>query len=67
MQTIENKTIELKMRTFLDFCVIVDIQPNEFFYQGKEYSEADKELLEKFSGLSQENKSLVMNLIKNLS
>lgn len=30
MSTIENKTIELKVKTLLDFCDLVDITPQDF-------------------------------------
>ena len=30
MSTIENKTIELKVKTFLEFCDLVDITPQDF-------------------------------------
>ena len=34
MSTIENKTIELKVKTLLEFCDLVDITPQDFFYMG---------------------------------
>ena len=66
IKTIENKTIELKVRTLLDFCDVVDITPQDFFYLGKEYNKEDKYFLEMFSQLSSENKNTIMELIKKL-
>lgn len=66
MKTIENKSVELKMRTFLNFCELVDITPQDFFYLGTNYNKEDKNLLELFGTLSPENKHLVIDLIKKL-
>ena len=66
MKTIENKTIELKVKTLLDFCEVVEITPQEFFYLGSEYNKEDKYLLELYSGLSAENKQTIIDLIKKL-
>ncbi len=66
IKTIENKSIELKVRTLLEFCELVEITPQEFFYMGKEYSKEDKEVLELFSKLSKDNKHTIIELMKNL-
>ena len=66
IKTIENKSIELKVRTLLDFCDVVDITPQDFFYLGKEFNKEDKYFLEMFSQLSSENKNTIMELIKKL-
>ena len=42
MKTIENKTVELKVKTLLDFCEVVEITPQDFFYLGNEYNKDDK-------------------------
>lgn len=66
MNTIENKTIELKVRTLLDFCEMVDITPQDFFYLGTNYNKEDKNVLELFSQLSSENKQTIIDLMKKL-
>ncbi|MDR3215912.1 MAG: hypothetical protein LBT55_00665 [Clostridiaceae bacterium] len=63
---IENKSVELKVCTLLDFFDVVDITPQDFFYLGKEYNKDDKNLLEAFSALSLEGKNIVINLMKNM-
>ena len=65
-KTIENKSIELKVRTLLDFCNLVDIEPFEFFYIGKEYNKEDKYFFELFNSLTQENKQVIIDLMKKL-
>ena len=42
MSTIENKTIELKVKTLLDFCNMLEITPQDFFYMGEHYNKEDK-------------------------
>ncbi|MEG1751802.1 MAG: helix-turn-helix transcriptional regulator [Clostridia bacterium] len=66
VKTIENKSIELKVKTLLEFCEIVDITPQDFFYLGKEYNKEDKNLLELFSNLSSESKATIIELMKKL-
>ena len=66
LSTIENKKVELKVSTLLDFCTLVDITPQDFFYLGKEFNKEDKNLLELFGGLSKENKELIISLMKKL-
>jgi len=66
MKTIEDKSIELKVRTLLDFCDVVDITPQDFFYLGKQYSKEDKNFLDLFAALSAENKQIIVDLMKKL-
>lgn len=66
MKTIENKSIELKVSTLLEFCDVVGIDILDFFYLGKQYSAEDKQLLELFASLSDESKKLVVELMKKL-
>lgn len=66
MSTIENKTIELKVKTLLEFCDLVNITPQDFFYMGKAFNKEDKNVLNLYNQLSPENKQLVLNLMKNL-
>lgn len=66
MKTIENKSIELKVSTLLEFCDVVGIDVLDFFYLGKQYSGEDKQLLELFASLSDESKKLVVELMKKL-
>lgn len=67
MKTIENKSIELKMKTLLEFCDVVGITIYDFFYLGKDYNAEDKNVLELYSSLSAENKQIVLQLMKKLS
>ena len=66
IKRIENKTVELKVKTLLDFCDIVDITIQDFFYLGKQYNKDDKNVLELYNGLSAENKQIVIDLMKKL-
>ena len=66
MKTIESKQIELKVKTLLDFCDIVDINVQDFFYLGKEYSKDDKYMLDMFNSLSADNKRIIVDLMKKL-
>jgi len=63
---IENGSIELKVRTLLEFFDIVGITPQDFFYLGKDFSPESKSLLELFSNLSKEKQSTVIDLMKKL-
>ena len=56
MSTIENKTIELKVKTFLEFCDLVDITPQDFFYMGEHYNKEDKNVLDLYNHLTDDNK-----------
>lgn len=66
MKTIENKSIELKMKTFLDFCEIVDITPQDFFYLGEHFNKEDKNILEMYHNLSDDSKQTIIDLMKKL-
>ena len=66
MKTIENKNIELKVRTLLEFCDLINITPSEFFYTGKAFSPLDKEGTEVFINLSEENKQTILDLMKKI-
>lgn len=66
MKTIENKSIELKVRTLLDFCDIVNISPLDLFYLGREYNEEDKYVLDMFGNLSKESRQIILDLMKKL-
>ena len=66
MKTIENKSIKLKVKTLLDFCDIVDITPQDFFYLGEHYNKEDKNVLELFNALSADNKQTIIELMKKL-
>ncbi len=66
VSTIESKKIELKVSTLLKFFEVVEITPQDFFYLGKEYNKEDKNLLEMFSSLSNENKNTIIDLMKKL-
>lgn len=66
MKTIENKSIELKVKTLLDFCELVEITPQDFFYLGDQYNKEDKNLLELYHNLSSDNKQTILDLMKKL-
>ncbi|MGN0797773.1 MAG: helix-turn-helix domain-containing protein [Christensenellales bacterium] len=66
MKTIENKSIELKVKTLLDFCDVVDITPQDFFYLGEHYNKDDKNVLELYNSLSADNKQTIIELMKKL-
>lgn len=66
MKTIENKSIELKVSTLLEFCDVVGIDIQDFFYLGKQYSTDDKHLLELFASLSDDSKKLIVELMTKL-
>ena len=60
------KQIELKVKTLLDFCDIVDITVQDFFYLGKEYNKDDKYMLDMFNSLSADSKRTIVDLMKKL-
>lgn len=66
MKTIESKQIELKVKTLLDFCDIVDISIQDFFYLGQEYNKEDKNMLDMFNSLSPDSKKTIIDLMKKL-
>ena len=66
MKTIENKSIALKVKTLLDFCDVVDITPQDFFYLGEGYNKEDKEVLDLFNNLSLDGKRTILDLMKKL-
>ena len=66
IKRIENKTVELKVKTLLEFCEVVGISIYDFIYLGDKFNSEDKYFLEMFSGLSNENRQLVLNMMKNL-
>ena len=66
MKTIENKSIELKVKTLLDYCEIVDISIQDFFYMGEQYNKDDKNVLELYNNLSADSKQTIIDLMKKL-
>lgn len=66
LNRILNKNVELKMSTFLEFCDILNITPQDFFYLGDKFNANDKNILEKFSKLTDENKRIVLDLMEKL-
>lgn len=66
MKRIENKSVELKVSTLLDFFDIVDITPQDFFYMGEHYNKEDKAVLELFNNLSDDNRQTIIDLMKKL-
>lgn len=66
ISTIENKSIELKVKTLLDFCDLVDITPQDFFYLGEQYNKEDKNVLDLYNNLSADSKQTILDLMKKL-
>lgn len=66
MKRIFNKSVELKLSTFLDFLELVDITPQDFFYIGKNFNRENKNILEMFNSLSTDNQQTIIDLMKKL-
>ena len=66
MKTIENKSIELKVKTLIDFCEVVGISVEEFFYLGDSYNDNDVEVLNLYRNLSADSKKTIIDLMKRL-
>ncbi len=66
IKRIENKSVELKVKTLLDFCDVVGITIQDFFYLGDQYNKNDKDILELISDLSEDDTQMVIDLIKRL-
>ena len=66
MKRIENKSVELKVSTLLEFFDIVDITPQDFFYMGEHYNKEDKNVLDLYNNLSQDGKQTILDLMKKL-
>ncbi len=66
MKRIENKSVELKVKTLLDFCDIVNITPQDFFYMGDHYNKEDKNVLDLYNNLSADGKQTILDLMKKL-
>ncbi len=66
MSTIENKNIELKVKTLLDFCDVVGITVQDFFYLGEHYNLDDKNVLDLYNNLSDDSKQTILDLMKKL-
>ena len=63
---IENKQVELKVSTLLQLLDIFGITAQDFFYLGDNYNEQDKNILELFNNLSEDNKQFAIDFIKKL-
>lgn len=66
MKRIENKSVELKVSTLLDFFDIVDITPQDFFFMGDHYNKEDKNVLDLYNNLSADSKQIILDLMKKL-
>lgn len=64
IKRIENKSVELKVSTLLDFLDIVDITAQDFFYTDN--NNEDKNVLELYNSLSSDNKQIILDLMKKL-
>lgn len=63
---IENKQIGLKVSTMLDLLEIYNITVQDFFYLGNDFNEDDKNLLELYGSLSDDNKQFAIDFMKKL-
>lgn len=66
MKRIENKSVELKVSTLLQFFELVDITPQDFFYLGEHYNKEDKNVLDLYNNLSTDGKQTIIDLMKKL-
>lgn len=66
MKTIENQSVELKVRTLIDFCDVIGITIEEFFRQDNINNSHDKELFEMIEDLTNEDKELIYTLTKKV-
>ncbi len=66
MQTIENKQVQLKVSTLLDFCDVVGITFSDFVYLGKTFNPERKEILDVYSSLSEEKQDTILKLMKSM-
>lgn len=66
MKTIENKSVELKVKTLIDFCDATHITLQDFFYLGESFNKDDKNVLDLYNNLSAENKQKVVDLMQGL-
>ena len=66
MKRIENKSVELKVSTLLEFFDIVDITPQDFFYMGEHYNKEDKNVLDLYNNLSADSKQTILDIMKKL-
>ena len=66
MKTIENKSVELKVKTLIDFCDATHITLQDFFYLGEGFNKEDKNILDLYNNLSYENKQKIIDMIKGL-
>lgn len=66
MKRIENQSVELRVRTLLQFLDVIEITPQDFFYLGEQYSKEDKNVLDLFNNLSSDNKQIILSLMKKL-
>ncbi len=66
MKTIENKSVELKVKTLIDFCDATHITLQDFFYLGEGFNKDDKNILDLYNNLSYENKQKIIDMIKGL-
>ncbi|MBR4406959.1 MAG: helix-turn-helix transcriptional regulator [Clostridia bacterium] len=67
IKRVETNKLPLRLENWLDYCEIVGITPQEFFYLGKGYSEDDRSFFELFSKLSTEDKHILVELMKKLA
>lgn len=66
IKRIEQGEVELKVSTLLEFCEILGITPQEFFYLGDKFSPANREILDLFDNLSPKNQEIIIELLKSL-
>ncbi len=63
---LERKQVALKMETILNFCELLEIELEEFFYCKPENYKKDIQILKEINSLSNENKDVIINLVRKL-
>ena len=63
---IERKLVDLKVQNLIEIMDYFEITPEEFFYSKPEEYEKDKEIFERISELSPDNKARLLDLAKHM-
>lgn len=66
IRSVENQEIFITLKKFLEILEIYEIDLFNFVNLGKKYNKINKEFLELFLNLSDENKKNIIELMKNL-
>ena len=63
---VERGKVELKTEDFIEILNLFELTPMEFFYASPEKYEKDREVLKEFNRLGEDEKNLVIELIKKI-